>query len=30
MIMNMILSLEAITEVNENYTAAAGRVPEVG
>ena len=30
MIMNMILSQEAITEVNENYTAATGRVPVVG
>ena len=30
MIMNMILSQEAITEVNENYTAAAGKVPVVG
>ena len=26
----MILSQEAITEVNENYTAAAGRLPVVG
>jgi len=30
MIMNMILSQEAITEVNENYTAAAGKVPVLG